>query len=81
VKGFEEHSRPRDIAQKDIEALKTGRGINIETLPAIEAATGITEHSGPHDLTEKDVEGIKAGKDIDLQQRHRLKRQSLKEQY
>ena len=73
VEGFEEHSRPRDVSQKEIEALKTGRSINIESLPSIGAVAGFREQSRPHDLTEKDVEAIKAGKEIQLDERPRLK--------
>lgn len=77
-----EHSRPRAVTARDVEALRKGNEINLENIPVLEriahvegVAVSGTSESRPRMLTDKDVKELREGKDIGLEKRETLGRQ------
>lgn len=80
--GFGEHSRPRDLSSKDVEALRAGKQVELENKPALkpmrhDEGLAVSEAMGsrPRAITDKDVEELRKGLDIGLEKREPLKHQ------
>lgn len=66
-KEFKLHDGPHNLSDKDVEALRAGKEIDLDALPRLQEV-----EASPHDLSDKDIEALAAGEEVDLGKRARL---------
>ncbi len=74
---FERSERPKELTQADVDALASGKEVDLEALPPLETGRGVEAHDRPVDLSKNEVENLIAGKDVDLASKSKLSAQRL----